>query len=283
MRDTLAMTTPPTMLRRILALVLTVALPVAVTAACSSSDDGAGDGAGDEGASSTTVASEDGDEGADTTEFCDRVEVFDDLDTDDTISTEVVDEFDDLAAMAPEEVEEELAVMAELFRTISETDVDDEEAFAEIMALFLDPELIAASEAVEAYVLDECGIDIDPDDSDDDLDGSEGDDTDATDDTDDGAAGDALGLDAFDAFLDEVGGADSWRDDVVGTSISSTGDNADVTIDFPAGIDSGTALDARDAAAEYFGSVVGDLSVTVTVDGSDAATYDPSTGCAPVS
>ncbi len=258
-------------------LVLAVVLAGGMAGACASSDDGAGDGAGDDGATSTTattaptVTSEPEDEEGDPTAFCDRVEVFDDLDTDDTISTEAVDEFDELAAMAPEEVSEDLAVLAELFRTLSETDVDDEEAFAEMMALVLDPEVLAASEAVEAYVLDECGIDIAADDSDD------------SDDSDDTPDGDALGLDAFDAFLDDAGGADSWRDEVVGTSISSTGDDADVTIDFPAGIDSGTAVDACDAAAAYFGSVVSELTVTVTVGGADAAVYDPSAGCAPVS
>jgi len=271
-------------LHRTLAAALLVALPLA-TLGCGSSE-GSTDKGGDteeRGGDASTTTPAGGDDG-DTSAFCDGVVVFDQLrDESATIEPEVMDRFDELLADAPDEVADELGTLVDAFRVASETDLDDEEAFGEVMGLFLSPEVVDASEVVEAYVLGECDFDIDPDDSDDvDLDDLT---ADGSDDAADGTAGDdgddPVGIDAFEAFLDEAGAsAHPWRDDLVGTSISSANDSIDVTLDFPAGVTSDDAVDACTAAEDYFGPLADELAITVTVDGSDAASYDPATGCA---
>lgn len=266
---------------------LLVALPLAVLG-CGSSE-GSSEPVGDpeeQDSGDETTSTGGADDEVDTAAFCEGVEVFEGLDTEDsgTIAPEVLDDFDELAADAPDEVADELATLAELFRTLSETDLDDEEAFAEVMGLLLDPEVVEASETVEAYVLEECDVDIDPDDSDDlDAGDLEEGDLELGEDVDSGDLDDGVSIEAFEEFLDEGGdAAHPWRDDLVGTSISVTNGAVDVTLDFPVGVEVDDAVAACVAADDHFGPLADELAITVTIDGSDAATYDPGTGCAPV-
>ena len=68
----------------------------------------------------------------------------------------------EMAAAAPEDVADALEVFADLFEQMGELASDGEgglDAFGEILAQMGDPEVIAASETLTEYLVEQCGVD----------------------------------------------------------------------------------------------------------------------------
>lgn len=65
-----------------------------------------------------------------------------------------------LAAAAPEEIDGDLEMLAEAYRPLSGVDLDSPEGLGRLVDLASDPEVAAASGNVDAFVTDECGVEL---------------------------------------------------------------------------------------------------------------------------
>ncbi len=162
-------------------------LALLLLGACS--DDGDDDASDDNAADTTeTDASDDADDTADDADdtaddggdgdssaFCGRIDelnAMDDLDDDAALAA-----LGDLVDDAPEEIRSDLELVVDRISDLEGLDEDDPEAMGQIFALMDDEEFVAASENLEAYGVEECGLppsddDVDLDDLDDLDDGS---------------------------------------------------------------------------------------------------------------
>lgn len=123
------------LLRRALGLAAVPALLV-TAAACGDSDGGGGD----------------------TASFCDRFQELDERYSgiDDPTDEDFTDAIDEIAELdPPAEIEDDWNTMIEAFRSFADIDVSDPEALADVD--FTEAE--AASDRVDSYLSEECGID----------------------------------------------------------------------------------------------------------------------------
>jgi hypothetical protein len=166
---------------RVLAVPFVVVL---VAASCGGGDDGT-DGADDDGADDVEA-------------FCERLRA---LEADDTVDVDedfdaAMAEMTELRDAAPAELRDDLDMVIDVFRQMDEIENaggDDEDTFGAVFALLLDPEFTAASERLEQWGVDECGLEPSTDDGFDDMnDDTTGDDTTGNDTTGDGASDDAV-------------------------------------------------------------------------------------------
>jgi hypothetical protein len=108
---------------------------------------------------------DDGDSGSsgetgDAEAFCVRLEELQEeegLDLDDDGAAAALEE---LADLAPEEIDGEVNRIQRAFEALSELDQDDPDAFEEVLELVYDPAVIRAFEAFADYADDECGIEL---------------------------------------------------------------------------------------------------------------------------
>lgn len=213
-----------------------------------------------------------GDDSASASDFCDDVSALEALEDggDSQVTEDDLASFQDFVDAAPDEISADLQVLADLLTQLAELDEDDPDAFGEVFGLFFDPEVVAATENVETFISDECGIDIDDSSSDaeSDADGPPGDLE---------GGDDSLSLDALDAYFESEDY--SWVDAVSSSGISTFPGGADVSLDLSAEASSGDALEACEAARTYLSEHAEDVTVTVTLDGADAASAEPGGEC----
>lgn len=65
-----------------------------------------------------------------------------------------------LAAVAPEGIAGDLKVLVEAYRPLSDVDLESPEGLGRLLELASDPEVAAASGNVDAFVSDECGVEL---------------------------------------------------------------------------------------------------------------------------
>ena len=240
--------------------VLAVVVGLIVTAAACSGDDGdavtaAGSGGGDVGV------------------LCDRLQELDaadDLDLDDEAAMDALEE---LADIAPEEIDGQLNRIARAFAELTELDEDDPEAFGAAFEILLDPTMARALEDFSAFAEDECGVDVEGADALDDLSG------DLTDDLSDGFSDD-FSDDASDDFSPaedlrawfEENYADEEYSQAVGgigtVSTSATGVDVTLSLDLP--VDQDVAVAICEAAVEWAGTT-GLEEMTIDIEDADQA------------
>jgi hypothetical protein len=130
-------------MRRFLALlVLVLAAPLLLGACSDDSDSGSGSG--------------DGGGGDDVEAFCDQVIAVDEME--DPSSEEALDALNQLVDDAPSEIKDDLEVLLPILEDLEGLDEDDPEAFGEVLALMENEEFIEASENLEAFGVEECGL-----------------------------------------------------------------------------------------------------------------------------
>ena len=94
-------------------------------------------------------------------EFCAQLEAMEDSDADITDS-EALAQLAALARSAPNsEMRSALNKFAEIAQELEGFDEDDPAAIGAAFALIFDPEVIAATETIESYLSDTCGIEVD--------------------------------------------------------------------------------------------------------------------------
>jgi len=121
-------------------LVAVVAVAV-VAGACGGSDE------------STTAGDSSGEE------FCDQIrELEESGDTDDDLAA-AAEELNALIDNAPDELRGDLEVVSEAFSELSDLDEDDPESFTAIFEVFGREEVIEATDNLERYGVEECGLD----------------------------------------------------------------------------------------------------------------------------
>ncbi len=92
--------------------------------------------------------------------FCERLQELDqsgDLDLDDA---EAVEAFEDLVALAPEEIDSDVNRIQRAFEELSALDEDDPDAFGGAFEIILDPRLASSLEDFAGYAEDECGLEV---------------------------------------------------------------------------------------------------------------------------
>lgn len=176
-------------MRRVLILLTLVVLVFGFgIAACSDSgDDNAQDVSGVEDDDDNGSETDDPEPSADPDEFCARVrqahEATDAAETDATSSDDplgdAVAQIDDLREVAPNaEIDDALAVYADMFTKVDALDLPDDPAnptqvdlgafidgpYLELVQIMLDPALVGASTTLTTYFVDECGVDLAPED-----------------------------------------------------------------------------------------------------------------------
>ncbi len=155
-------------------LIVLASLTVAL-GACSSSD-------GDDASSNTDASSADASDTTDDTaegdgeatdsdagadpdnEFCQKFTELDSLENQPETQEETISAFDDLIDAAPDEIRDDLETVRDALAGLE--DFDDAEANPEAAQEFLEvlsqPEIVEASENLEAYTVDVCGIESEP-------------------------------------------------------------------------------------------------------------------------
>jgi outer membrane murein-binding lipoprotein Lpp len=115
------------------------------------------------------------DGGGDTETFCEQVRALEAADqgVDDDVAAAAAD-FEALIDDAPEELRDDLRIVVDAFTELDAIDENDPAAFELFVELFERPEFVEATENLEQFGVDECGLDPS---SDDEVDlGDEGDD-----------------------------------------------------------------------------------------------------------
>jgi len=132
-------------------LVALLALVILTLAACGG-DDGGGEASGDD--------------GGDPEAFCDRLRELDEDEGLDLDDTDVAEVFAELADIAPEEIDSDLARMQDAFEALAALEEEDnEDAFGAAFEIILDPRLTSSLEDFTEYAEDECGIEVEGADS----------------------------------------------------------------------------------------------------------------------
>lgn len=132
-------------------LLRVLCLPLALVAVSCGGDDDSGGGGGD---------------GADVEAFCERLR---ELDTGETVDINddpeaAMAEMRSLRDAAPNEIRDDLDTVIEVFEQVAELEAaetdgePDEDAFGEVFELIFDPDFVAASERLEQFGVDECGL-----------------------------------------------------------------------------------------------------------------------------
>jgi hypothetical protein len=98
----------------------------------------------------------DDDGGGSDNEFCGQIEELDAMD--DLEGETALAALSDLIDDAPEEIRSDLEIVVDRISELEGLEEDDPEAMAQIFALMDDEEFVTASENLEAYGVDECGL-----------------------------------------------------------------------------------------------------------------------------
>jgi len=99
------------------------------------------------------------DGGGDTEAFCEQIRAIDA--TDEAAGDDIAaaaEQFDALTDDAPDEIADDLRVVVDAFAELDEIDEDDPEAFELFFELFQRPEFLEATETLEQFGVDECGL-----------------------------------------------------------------------------------------------------------------------------
>ena len=92
--------------------------------------------------------------------FCAQLAAMEESDSDDISDAEAIAQMAALARQAPDaDVRRALEKFAEIATELEGFDEDDPEALSAAFALIFDPEVMAATETIESYLSDTCGID----------------------------------------------------------------------------------------------------------------------------
>ena len=99
---------------------------------------------------------------ADAEAFCERLrtlEAGDAIDADEDVEAAMA-EMQALRDTAPAQIRDDLDTVLDVFRQMEELEpaTDDEDAFGAVFALLLDPDFTAASDRLEQFGVDECGL-----------------------------------------------------------------------------------------------------------------------------
>lgn len=94
--------------------------------------------------------------GGDVEAFCDQIVVLESME--DPTDEEAQQALQDLVDDAPSEIKGDLEVVVGVFDDLQGLDEDDPEAMGEVFALMENEEFIEASENLEAFGVDECGL-----------------------------------------------------------------------------------------------------------------------------
>lgn len=144
-----------------------------------------------------------------------------------------------MAAAAPDEIADDLAVVVEGVRGLDGLDANDPDALAALFELLADPQVETAIERVEQYTSSECGIDLGSDES---------------------AAGAEIELEDVDAVKDTNSGS-TWADKLSTTVINF---GSEVTVSSGEGeLSADEALEACDALVSSLSSIDPDVTVEV--------------------
>lgn len=237
-----------------------------LTASCGSSGD-----------SATAPTSSEPAASGDVEAFCDLLREAEDDDTDFGEDTEaVLAEIAEMRALAPEELRDDIDVLAGVFEEFAEFDEDDPEAFGAIFGLFLRPDVLAATERLEEFGVETCGLE--PSDSSDDFDFDEDFDVDEDFDFDfdfdedsdadsDDVEEDGLTLDTLQDEVEDRHGDESWA----GKLSSWFMVNADVTVGpFGEDLTEDEAFAACDAISEIVLEFESNSEITVADRDGDA-------------
>ncbi len=105
------------------------------------------------------------DGGGDTEAFCERVRALEAADesVDDDVAAAAA-EFEALIDDAPAELRDDLRIVVDAFTELDAIDENDPEAFELFFELFERPEFVEASETLEQFGVEECGLDPSSDD-----------------------------------------------------------------------------------------------------------------------
>lgn len=237
--------------------VLAVLLPVTLVAC------GGGDGGGSN--------------AMDEAEFCEYVATVEESDFEEE-PDQMFAALDAMIDRAPnEDLNDALKKLREVMEKMSATDSTDEEAFAEIMSLMFDPEVIAAGETIEKFSTEVCGFPADSETGDTTTDESS---TDATSGADSGyifddmEAGDIS--DAVGAYLSDEG-SEAY---VASSGLSSSGGYTDVTTDI-SGVDEidGVAICEAIERAVTDATTDTEYAISVTLDGTEIAVRGVGESC----
>ena len=183
-------------------------------------------------------------------------------------SEEGIAAFRELIEVAPGEIRGDLDVLADAVERLEGLDENDPDAFEEFFTIALDPRVVSATENLEDYAVERCGLD--PDNFDDDGEESGSDPLEV--DADLGV----VSVDGIQAHLDaEYTGAE-WVDEINGWSVFM-GRRVEVQGDDLAD----DALVACEAILGYATGIDPEATVKVSdFSGNDFATGDASSGCA---
>ena len=229
----------------------------------------------------------------DTEAFCEQIRAIDETDDDVAADDDIAaaaEQFDALIDDAPDEIADELRVVVDAFAELDEIDENDPEAFELFFELLQRPDFVEATETLEQFGVDECGLEPETD--------TEGPDEVTSDAGIDGGEvkattvpGDPYGeefwgpidpneisIPGIEQHLDVNHPDDGWFD---GTMTGSGVSGSDVSVSADLGVDEAVRL--CDALLEYAGGI--DPDATVTVEASDPsavlATGTVVDGCAP--
>ena len=235
--------------------------------------------------------------GRDTQAFCDQIRA---IDADDDAAGDdlaaAAAEFEALIDDAPDEIEDELRVVTDAFAELAELDEDDPEVFELFFELLQRPEFVEATEALEQFGVDACGLDPATDtDTPDEVPPDAEEVADGGGDADDGAVKtttvpgdpydeafwgpidpDEISIPGIEQHLDVNYPDDGWfGGSLSGSSISE----GDVTVF--AELEGDDAVRLCDAVLEYAGAIEPDVSVRVEDDASTVhAVGTVTAGCA---
>lgn len=172
--------------------------------------------------------------------FCDQIvalEAAADQIEGDSVDDESLDALRSLRDAAPDEVRDDMTVIIDVFEKLADIDENDPDSFEEVFGLLFDPAVVEAGENLEAYGVNECGLDPESTDTDTDTDtdsdtgsgtaaGSTGsgiDDALYDPNFDDPVDPNTVSIDGLKLYLDENHPDATWRTQL--TSFSQFGDN----------------------------------------------------------
>ena len=202
-------------------------------------------------------------------QFCEYIATIEEADFEEE-PDQILAAIDAMVDRSPnKEMKGALQKLREAIVKMTSTDANNEEAFAEVMAMMFDPEMIAAGETIEKYSTEVCGFPAEGDTADGSFDDSSTDETSGVPTGyifDDMEAGDIS--DAVETYLSDAGTDVS----LASSGLASSGDHTDVTVD----LSGGGEVDGV-AVCETIEQLVTDkttdtaYAISVTVDGTEIA------------
>jgi hypothetical protein len=219
---------------------------------------------------------------AELTGFCAELRSLEDLDLDSDPKGALA-RFEEVSAQAPPELAEPMATMQEALTTMAELDPDDPASLGRMFEVFLDPQVLAATEQINAYAREQCGFDLGLDEgADGGTDGgviipsTGGDDTTTTD-----PADDPTSIDAVQTHLEATYPNGTWVEALEGGASWTVFNDSWVVQSFgDTPMSTSAAIDLCNAIRDYLdGETTGfDISVQ-DAEGTDLATGSAAQAC----